>query len=63
MDAAPVSGPPKSRRGSPHRALVGAVVEMVMVAVLAMLPLGVTVAGEKLHVDSLGNPEHESVTC
>lgn len=35
--------------------------ETVVVALLC--PLGVTVDGEKLHDDSLGNPEHANDTC
>lgn len=42
--------------------MVAAVVAIVMVVVAAVLPDGVTVTGEKLHVDSLGKPEQAKDT-
>ena len=43
--------------------LVAAVVAMVIVVVTAVVPLGVTVAGEKLQVASAGRPEQAKVTA
>jgi len=54
---------PSSGQGFPLRALVAAVVEMVMIVVAAAVPSGVTVAGEKLHEAWLGNPEQANDTC
>jgi hypothetical protein len=65
---APIAGPaaafdPPNLDGTELWALVGAVVKIVTFTVLAVLPAGVTVAGEKLHADSLGKPEHANATC
>jgi hypothetical protein len=44
-------------------AVDGAVVLIETVVVMVFSPFGVTVLGEKLHDDSLGNPEQANDTC
>lgn len=50
------------RSGTSSRDVVVAVVLTLSFVVTAPLT-GVTVAGEKLHIDSEGNPEHEKLTA
>ena len=59
---ASIDPPPTKGHGSVFPAADAAVVVMVTV-VLVALPLGVTVDGEKLQNDSLGNPEHAKDIC